>query len=226
MVVTIAALFLAGSTVGLAGVVLLGIGTLISFFGFIQSHLIDRERIEALEMQELDRTRGNESLFAGAAEDAYPARNARRQFEKWVVPGFSVLVLLGQALGLLLVYSQLQELQGELVSLTLFTQASGSAMQIMFFALFMVVLFMMGKYSAGLARMDGQELLRPGANYMLLGSMVCTAVVIAETASFFDQVWDRGITWVVFAVIAVSALENLVTLVLEIYRPRIDDKKA
>ncbi len=226
LVVTIAALFLAGSTVGLAGVVLLGIGTLISFFGFIQSHLIDRERIEALEMQELDRTRGNESLFAGAAEDAYPARNARRQFEKWVVPGFSVLVLLGQALGLLLVYSQLQELQGELVSLTLFTQASGSAMQIMFFALFMVVLFMMGKYSAGLARMDGQELLRPGANYMLLGSMVCTAVVIAETASFFDQVWDRGITWVVFAVIAVSALENLVTLVLEIYRPRIDDKKA
>ena len=223
LVVTIAALFLAGSTVGLAGVVLLGIGTLISFFGFIQSHLIDRERIEALEMQELDRTRGNESLFAGAAEDAYPARNARRQFEKWVVPGFSVLVLLGQALGLLLVYSQLQ---GELGGWNLFTQASGSAMQIMFFALFMVVLFMMGKYSAGLARMDGQELLRPGANYMLLGSMVCTAVVIAETASFFDQVWDRGITWVVFAVIAVSALENLVTLVLEIYRPRIDDKKA
>ena len=85
LVVTIAALFLAlkaGSTVGLAGVVLLSIGTLISFFGFIQSHLIDRERVEALEMQELDRTQGNESLFAGAAEDAYPARNARRQFEE------------------------------------------------------------------------------------------------------------------------------------------------
>jgi regulator of protease activity HflC (stomatin/prohibitin superfamily) len=222
LVITIAALFLAGSTVGLAGVVLLGIGTLIGFFSFIQSHLIDRERIEALEMQELDRTRGNESLFAGAAEDAYPARNARRQFEKWVVPAFSVLVLLGQALGLLLVYSQLG-------GSTLFgsTQASGSTLQIMFFALFMVVLFMMGKYSAGLARMDGQELLRPGASYMLLGSVVCTAVVIAEAASFFGHpVWDRGITWVVFAVIAVSALENFVTLVLEIYRPRLDDKKA
>ncbi len=222
LVITIAALFLAGSTVGLAGVVLLGIGTLIGFFSFIQSHLIDRERIEALEMQELDRTRGNESLFAGAAEDAYPARNARRQFEKWVVPAFSVLVLFGQALGLLLVYSQLG-------GSTLFgsTQASGSTLQIMFFALFMVVLFMMGKYSAGLARMDGQELLRPGASYMLLGSVVCTAVVIAEAASFFGHpVWDRGITWVVFAVIAVSALENFVTLVLEIYRPRVDGKKA
>ena len=90
LVVTIAALFLAlkaGSTVGLAGVVLLSIGTLISFFGFIQSHLIDRERIEALEMQELDRTQGNESLFAGAAEDAYPARNARRQLKNgWCRP--------------------------------------------------------------------------------------------------------------------------------------------
>ena len=209
------------STVGLGGVVLLGIGTLIGFFSFIQSHLIDRERVEALEMQELDRTRGNESLFAGAAEDAYPSRNARRQFEKWVVPIFSVLVLIGQALGLLLVYRQLD---GWTLSSSI--QASDSAMSIMFFALFMVVLFMMGKYSAGLARMDGQELLRPGANYMLLGSVVCTAVVIAETASIEYPVWEKVFTWVVFVVIAFSAAENLVTLVLEIFRPRLDDKKT
>ncbi len=209
------------STVGLGGVVLLGIGTLIGFFSFIQSHLIDRERVEALEMQELDRTRGNESLFAGAAEDAYPSRNARRQFEKWVVPIFSVLVLIGQALGLLLVYRQLD---GWTLSSSI--QASDSAMSIMFFALFMVVLFMMGKYSAGLAKMDGQELLRPGANYMLLGSVVCTAVVIAETASIEYPVWEKVFTWVVFVVIALSAAENLVTLVLEIFRPRLDDKKT
>ena len=222
LVVTIAALFLAlkaGSTVGLAGVVLLGIGTLIGFFSFIQSHLIDRERVEALEMQELDRSRGNESLFAGAAEDAYPARNARRQFEKWVVPAFSVLVLLGQALGLWWIYGELSEWT---------TPAQdGAVLSIMFFGLFMVVLFMMGKYSAGLARMDGQELLRPGANYMLLGSVVSAAVVLAQAASYFGYpAWDRNITWAVLIVLLVSALENLVTLVLEIYRPRIDDKKA
>ena len=209
------------STVGLGGVVLLGIGTLIGFFSFIQSHLIDRERVESLEMQELDRTRGNESLFAGAAEDAYPARNARRQFEKWVVPIFSGLVLIGQVLGLLLVSSQLG---GWTLSSSI--QASDSAMSIMFFALFMVVLFMMGKYSAGLARMDGQDLLRPGANYMLLGSVVCTAVVIAETASIEYPVWEKVFTWVVFVVIALSAVENLGTLVLEIFRPRLDDKKT
>ena len=226
LVVTIGALILTlqtHSTVSLAGVVLLGIGTLIGFFSFIQSHLIDRERVEALEMQELDRTRGNESLFAGAAEDAYPARNARRQFEKWVVPGFSVLVLIGQALGLLLVYIYSQ-LDGWALSSS--TQTSDSAMSIMFFALFMVVLFMMGKYSAGLARMDGQELLRPGANYMLLGSVVCTAVVIAETASIEYPVWEKVFTWVVFVVIALSAVENLGTLVLESFRPRLDDKKT
>ena len=62
--------------------------TLISIFSFVQGHLISREQDEELEMQALDQTRGNESLFAGAAEDAYPARNARRQFEKWVVPYF------------------------------------------------------------------------------------------------------------------------------------------
>jgi len=217
LVVTIGALFLAlktDSTVGLAGVVLLGIGTVIGFFSFIQSHLIDRERVEALEMQELDRTRGNESLFAGAAEDAYPARNARRQFEKWVVPAFSVLVLLGQALGLWWIYGELSEWTPP--------APDGAVLSIMFFAL-----FMMGKYSAGLARMDGQELLRPVANYMLLGSVVSAAVVLAQAASYFGYpAWDRGITWAVLIVLLVSALENLVTLVLEIYRPRIDDKKA
>ena len=224
LVVAIGALYFTlqtSSTVGLGGVVLLGIGTLIGFFSFIQSHLIDRERVEALEMQELDRTRGNESLFAGAAEDAYPSRNARRQFEKWVVPIFSVLVLIGQALGLLLVYRQLD---GWTLSSSI--QASDSAMSIMFFALFMVVLFMMGKYSAGLAKMDDQDLLRPGANYMLLGSVVCTAVVIAETASIEYPVWEKVFTWVVFVVIALSAVENLGTLVLESFRPRLDDKKT
>ena len=220
--ITIAALFLAlkaGSTAGLAGVVLLGIGTLVGFFGFIHSHLIDRERVESLEMQELDRTRGNESLFAGAAEDAYPARNARRQFEKWVVPVFSGLVLLGQAIGLWWVYGELQEWAAP--------AEVGAVLSIMFFALFMVVLFMMGKYSAGLARMDGQDLLRPGANYMLLGSVVSAAVVLAQAASFFGYpAWDKGLTWAVLVVLAVSGLENLITLVLEFYRPRIDDKKA
>jgi len=222
LLVTIGTLLLAlkvDSTVGFAGAVLLGIGTLIGFFSFIQSHLIDRERVEALEMQELDRTRGNESLFAGAAEDAYPARNARRQFEKWLVPGFSLLVLLGQVLGLWWIYGELGEWTAP--------APAGALMSIMFSGLFMIVLFMMGKYSAGLARMDGQELLRPVANYMLLGSVVSTAVVIAQAASYFGTpAWDKGITWAVLTVLAVSALENLGTLVLEIYRPRIDDKKA
>ena len=222
LLVTIGTLLLAlkaDSTVGLAGAVLLGIGTLIGFFSFIQSHLIDRERVEALEMQELDRTRGNESLFAGPAEDAYPARNARRQFEKWVVPGFSLLVLLGQALGLWWIYGELGEWTAP--------APAGALMSIMFSGLFMIVLFMMGKYSAGLARMDGQELLRPVANYMLLGSVVSAAVVIAQAASYFGTpAWDKGITWAVLTVLAVSGLENLGTLVLEMYRPRIDDKKA
>ena len=48
----------------MASIVLLGIGTLISIFSFVQGHLISREQDEELEMQALDQTRGNESLFA------------------------------------------------------------------------------------------------------------------------------------------------------------------
>ncbi|MDP6793812.1 MAG: SPFH domain-containing protein [Verrucomicrobiota bacterium] len=223
LLVTIAALFLshgAQTTAGLAAVLLLGIGTVIGFFAFVHSHLIGRERQEELEMQALDQSRGDQSLFAGAAEDAYPARNARRQFEKWVVPGFTVLVLLGQAFGLLWLYV---ELTGNAEA----GDAGDRVLSIMFFALFMIILFMMGKYSAGLARMDGQELLRPAANYMLLGSVACTAVVASLTASHLnDHGWDDVIAWILFAVVAIAALENGITLILEIYRPRVDGKKA
>ncbi len=223
LLVTIAALFLsqgAQTTAGLAAVLLLGIGTVIGFFAFIHSHLIDRERQEELEMQALDQSRGDQSLFAGAAEDAYPARNARRQFEKWVVPGFTVLVLLGQALGL-------SWLLGELTGAKETGTGGGAVLSIMFFALFMIVLFMMGKYSAGLARMDGQEMLRPGANYLLLGSVVCTAAVASLTASHLGyHGWDHVIAWILFAVVAIAAVENGITLILEMYRPRVDGKKA
>ncbi len=221
LIITLGTLYLANeSNVAMASVVLLGIGTLISIFSFVQGHLISREQDEALEMQALDQTRGNESLFAGTAEDAYPARNARRQFEKWIVPAFSLHVLFCQILGLYWIYSRLSDT--ETASL-----AQASVMAIMFNGLFLIILFLMGKYSAGLSRMNDQELLRPSASYMLLGAVVSTSVLISQTATYFGYPgWDRGVTWIVFIIIAISALENLITLTLEIYRPRIDGKKA
>ena len=67
LVITLGALSLAidsDSSVAMASVVLLGIGTLISIFSFVQGHLISREQDEELEMQALDQTRGNESLLS------------------------------------------------------------------------------------------------------------------------------------------------------------------
>ena len=221
LIITLGTLYLGNeSNVAMASVVLLGIGALISIFSFVQGHLISREQDEALEMQALDQTRGNESLFAGAAEDAYPARNARIQFEKWIVPVFSLHVLFCQILGLYWIYSRLSDT--ETASL-----AQASVMAIMFNGLFLIILFLMGKYSAGLSRMNDQELLRPSASYLLLGAVVSTSVLISQTATYFGYPgWDKGVTWVVFTIIAISALENLITLTLEIYRPRIDGKKA
>ncbi|MEC9331783.1 MAG: SPFH domain-containing protein [Verrucomicrobiota bacterium] len=220
--ITIGTLVLAlksGSNVGLAGLVILGVGTLISFFSFVHAYLIDREQQEALEMQALDQTRDSDSLFSGAAEDAYPALNARRQFERWIVPSFTSLLLVAQVLGIWLISGKLNQWTSP--------DPGQAQIPILFNSLFVVVLFLMGKYSAGLARMDGQQLLRPGASYMLLGAVLGTAIVLSETASYFGYpLWDKWITWLVFIIIITSAVENVVTLVLEIYRPKGDKKKA
>jgi regulator of protease activity HflC (stomatin/prohibitin superfamily) len=95
------------------------------------------------------------------------------------------------------------------------------------FALFALILFLLGKYSAGLARLDRQRLLRPGAGYMLLGSLVLTVVALCEAAVYFGFASTDGYVARVFCLIlGLAAVENLINLVLEIYRPRLRGQSA
>ena len=46
------------------------------------------------------------------------------------------------------------------------------------FALFGLILFLLGKFSATIARLENHRLLRPGASYMLLCAYLCAGVAI------------------------------------------------
>jgi modulator of FtsH protease HflK len=204
---------MADSATGITGVVFLGIGVLVTLVSYVQMRLVARERLEQLEFDELKKAKGGSSLFVESV-DTFAAKRSREQFEKYLVPAFTGLLFLVQAVAAWLCWRWLDGVNPPRMERTTLTMA--------LFAIFFLVLFLLGKYSANLARLDGQQLLRPGAGYLLLGAVICLLVAVAEGAALagFGQV-DRYIARALTVLLALTAIETLAGLVLEIYRPRV-----
>jgi regulator of protease activity HflC (stomatin/prohibitin superfamily) len=195
----------------------MALGVVIALVSWFQMRLEEQERLEKLEFDELARTGGSSSLFKTDDTETFPATRSREQFERFFVPGFTVLLLLAQGAGAWWFWRWLQRqpapaLQQPLVALGLY-------------AIFFLALFLLGKYSAGVARLENQRLLRPGANYLLLGAYLCSIVALSIIGALadFPQV-DHYAALALCALLALLAVENVLSLVLESYRPRVKGK--
>jgi regulator of protease activity HflC (stomatin/prohibitin superfamily) len=93
--------------------------------------------------------------------------------------------------------------------------------------LFGLILFLLGKYSSGLARLQGQKLLRPGAAYLLLSAYACFAVTatIAAVLAGFPRT-DLIVARVLCGVSGLAAAETLMALILEVYRVRLRGRET
>ena len=209
----------AGSLAGQAAAVFLGLGVLVTFVSWFQMRLEENERLEKLELDELARSRGA-SLFESKDGGSFPAHNARLQFEKFFVPGFTILFLLIEAggAGLLWVWSGKNSAPSREANFT-----AGLSL----FAIFALLLFVFGRFSVTIARLENHRLLRPGAAFLLAGAYVCglTALGMAGVEAKFPRA-DFWVCRGLCALLGLIALENLLTLLLEIYRPRIKGKIA
>jgi hypothetical protein len=54
------------------------------------------------------------------------------------------------------------------------------------FGLMGLILFILGKYSSGLARLQKQRLLRPGAAYLMLSAYACWTAAATLAAVYFN----------------------------------------
>jgi regulator of protease activity HflC (stomatin/prohibitin superfamily) len=209
----------AGSVTGYATAAFIGMGFLVALVAYIQMRLEEREQLEQMEVDELRKSASSSSLFTGADAELFPARRAREQFERFIVPGFAILLLLGQAAGVnflwrLIVHDWPATTEQATVAMTL----NG---------LLALVYFQVGKYSAVLARLQNQRLLRPQASYVLLGSVLCVVAAGVEAAGWAGYPGvDRTVARILVMVLGLVAAENLITLVLEIYRPRVKGQAA
>lgn len=201
-----------GSTIALANACLLAAGALVAGVSLMQMRLRAAEAAEARELEELQRSRGSAALFELKA-DSLRARQARQQFDRWFVTGFTVLLALGQGALAWWLWRWLPQTQG------LVAQRAAAATGL--FTLLAFLLFLLGRYAAALAQHEQRQLLRPAAGWLLFGAAgfaVAAAAAALDWGGYpaVDRVLGR-----VFAVLpGVLALETCITLLLEIYRPR------
>ncbi len=203
------------SLAGQAATVFLGLGAMIAFTSWFQSRLEENERLEKMEVEELARSRGETALFETKESEIYAARRARAQFEKFFAPGFAVLLLLLEAGGAWLLWRWTAK-----PSLGILPERAMPSLSL--FAIFALLLFLFGRFSVTIARLEDRRLLRPSANFLLAGAYICffTALAITGVNTQFpraDFIVARGYC----VLLGLMALEILVTLLLEIYRPRV-----
>src|SRR5947209_2283426 len=84
----------ANSQSGLVASVYLGLGALIALVSWFQIRLAEREQLEKLELDELARSKTGASLFETKEAEVFPARRSREQFERFFVPGFTLVIFL------------------------------------------------------------------------------------------------------------------------------------
>ena len=211
--------FYSKTLTGQAGLVFLGLGLLVICVSYMQMRLEDAERLEKLEFEELNKSKGSSSLFNITDAELFPAQRSREQFERAFLPVFSVVLFLLQAGASYFLATWLMDVVAPELNKPTVTMA--------LFGLCALILFLIGKYSAGLARMDDSRLLRPGASYLLLGAYTCFIVAVSLGAAQLGfPNFDLYAARVLAGIVALAALENIINLVLEIYRPRFKGKAA
>ncbi len=194
----------------------MGLGLLVALISWFQLRLVEREQLEKLEFEELTRTRTgtSTSLFETKETELFPARRAREQFERYFVPGFTVVLFVLEAGGAYLLNAWLSKAPP--------MPMRQPTMAMAFFGLFALVLFLLGKFSATLARLENNALLRPSASFVLLGAYLAFAVgaAIAVGQAGFPRT-DFYVARALCVLLGVIAAETLIALILEIYRPRV-----
>jgi regulator of protease activity HflC (stomatin/prohibitin superfamily) len=203
------------SLAGQAASIFLGLGALVAFASCFQMRLEENERLEKLEIDEFARAKGESALFDAKESEVFPARRSREQFENFFVPGFAVLLFLLEAGSAWLLWRWIGKTTGGIVPERAMPSLS-------FFAIFSLLLFLIGRFSVTIARLENNRLLRPGASFLLAGAFICffTALGVAGTKTGFPRT-DFWVARALCVLLGLMALEILLTLLSEIYRPRL-----
>ena len=213
------------STMALAVSFFLVLCLLVSLVGLLHMDLTDREGMEALEIDAIKAGRGGDALFEQG--EVLPAKRSREQFERWLVPVVAVVMLgmqLGGVyyLGFVKISMVLEGLKSQTVPVLVEHQYLGLAGA----ALLAVILFMRGQFASNLARLQRDRLLQPSSDFILFTAYLFIVLAAVLAVSFKEQRADLWVGIVLTCLMAALAVENLLSMIFEIYRPRVSGREG
>lgn len=181
---------------------------------FHQRSLAEQEK---LDMMQLARTKGGDTIFQGAAEQAELFAVAQRRLvilERWFIPIFAILIACYEiVVGVYLLGKASEGVAREL---------NHPQLAAVFMVAIAFISFLISRYAGGMGTQEQWKPLRAGASYLLGTAILAFALAIClGLAQFKYFVGIRVLGWVIPVLLIVLGVEGALNVVLDIYRPRI-----
>lgn len=210
--------FYTGSLAAKVGIVFFSVSVVIAVVSAFQVRLRSREEQERLEYEGMVKQASATGLFSSDEEDVLIAKRTRAQFERFMAPLFTIVILLGQAVAGI---SLLVNVRSDSM-----TPLNQPLVGMAILGVFGVGALVLGRYTASLARIREDACLRPVASQSLLSAYLLFLIAVALAGFEMDfAMLDFYVAKVLSALLIALAVENAFTLIFEIYRPRVDSRR-
>jgi membrane protease subunit HflK len=180
------------------------------WYGRLRRH----EAQEEEDQEQLRRDYGRNDLFDEADESLKLSHESRRQFQKYFIPGFTLVMGIVVVLAALAVWSRWDAVQDPNFGRTPLDVAGLS------FCMTFICL-LAGSYFSGLSREKYCHFLRPVAGWLLLTTALYAIAMAAMLLEHFHvENWDVTVGKIVIVLIGVFGIEMIGNFVIEFFRPR------
>jgi modulator of FtsH protease HflK len=177
-----------------------------------------RERIEALEAEQIARRHGTDtSIFETTADDLAVQQKHLRLMYRWMIPTVSLLT------SAYLIYLGAQVLRRNAARVeALVVPEQGKLLGLMaLFALIAFAGFAASRYVAGMSKVPQWLLLRSGASYLMGNVLVAFLLALSLLLAHLEFEWPfRAMIYVVPIFMILIGVEIVLNFVLNLYRPR------
>ncbi len=180
-------------------------------------------REEEFETEQLRKEReggaGGEAIFDVEEESLLLARRRLQWMYKWMLPGFTVFMILGLALGGLWFWNWSI---GARLDSRGWRPVQNVSVLIWFVGGGAFLSFLLSRYAVGMARQPQWRMLRAGAGYLMGITLAAVATCGVLAALHFSNtpVPERALAYILRLLMMLLAAEIALNFVLDFYRPR------
>ncbi len=209
---------------------LTGIGNVVWLFLVLICHqrvLVQEETFETERLRrERAATTGTDAIFDVADEQLLLARRRLRWMYRWVLPAFSILIiakLLGAG------WLNWSWPLGQALSSERWAAIDGSKVPLLFFMTVGAAFasFLLSRYATGMSRYREWQILHAGATW-LMGVTLAAVLFAGALGALYvadTPIPERVVAYLLRILLSVLAVETLLNLVLDFYRPRGPDEE-